>query len=60
MSTGIWEAGGVLTPGSLLAHQGGWDEALMFLVPVALFALLFRAASARANHAADGEGPEPR
>jgi predicted MFS family arabinose efflux permease len=46
----IWEAVAVPALGSLLAHQGGWDEALMFLVPVAVFVLLLRAASARAQH----------
>jgi predicted MFS family arabinose efflux permease len=51
----------VLELGTVLAHQGGWDEALMFLVPVGLFVLLFRAASARAHHAeAHGDGPTPR
>jgi len=26
----------------LLAHQGGWDEVLMFVIPVALAVLLVR------------------
>lgn len=59
MFPAIWEAGPVLLATMLLAHQGGWDEALMFLAPVALFVLLFRAASARAHHH-DAERPEPR
>lgn len=33
----------------ILAHQGGWDEALLVLVPVALFALLLRLAHRRAK-----------
>ena len=35
--------------GSLLAHQGGWDEMLMVAVPVVVFALLLRMASKRAD-----------
>lgn len=35
----------------LLAHQGGWDEALFVAVPVALFALLL----ARAKRSAEAE-----
>jgi hypothetical protein len=33
----------------LLAHQGGWDEILMVLVPIALFAVLLVIANRRAN-----------
>jgi len=33
----------------LLAHQGGWDELLLVLVPIALFALLLVIANRRAN-----------
>lgn len=33
----------------LLAHQGGWDEALLVLVPLAVFALLLRRARKRAE-----------
>lgn len=33
----------------LLAHQGGWDEILLVLVPIALFALLLVIANRRAN-----------
>lgn len=32
-----------------LAHQGGWDEALFVLVPLALFAFLLRRAQKRAE-----------
>ena len=33
----------------LLAHQGGWDEILLVLTPIALFAGLLWLANARAN-----------
>jgi hypothetical protein len=33
----------------LLAHQGGWDEILMVLVPIALFAALLVIANRRAS-----------
>jgi hypothetical protein len=33
----------------LLAHQGGWDEILLVLVPIALFAALLVIANRRAN-----------
>jgi len=33
----------------LLAHQGGWDEALLVLVPVAVFASLLVVATRRAK-----------
>ncbi len=34
---------------AVLAHQGGWDEALMVALPLALFVVLLRVATARAN-----------
>lgn len=34
---------------SVLAHQGGWDELLMVLVPIAIFALLLVVANRRAS-----------
>lgn len=34
---------------SVLAHQGGWDEALMVLAPLGLFVALLRVANARAD-----------
>lgn len=41
----------------VLAHQGGWDEILMVLVPIAIFAVLL----AVANRRADGiESRRPR
>lgn len=33
----------------LLAHQGGWDEALLVLVPIAAFASLLVLATRRAK-----------
>jgi len=33
----------------LLAHQGGWDEILLVLTPIALFAGLLWLANTRAN-----------
>ncbi|HET6775212.1 MAG TPA: hypothetical protein VFH36_18000 [Acidimicrobiales bacterium] len=53
----------------LLAHQGGWDEVLMVLVPIAIFAGLLVVANRRANtiegerNRDDGvgrDGPAPR
>lgn len=35
----------------MLAHQGGWDEALFALLPIGLFAGLLALANARANRA---------
>jgi hypothetical protein len=35
----------------LLAHQGGWDELLFVLVPIALFAGLLAVANRRASRA---------
>jgi cyanate permease len=57
----------------LLAHQGGWDEILLILTPISLFAGLLWIANRRANAeirrrcetegGTDGEtgegGPEP-
>jgi uncharacterized membrane protein YhaH (DUF805 family) len=48
---------------SLLAHQGGWDELIFVLVPIALFAGLLaianrRATDAQAEHDADPEDEE--
>jgi hypothetical protein len=34
---------------ALLAHQGGWDEILMVLVPIAIFAVLLVVANRRAG-----------
>ncbi|MCU1369367.1 MAG: hypothetical protein JWO77_561 [Ilumatobacteraceae bacterium] len=41
--------------GVILAHQGGWDEALVVAVPLLLFAGLLWAATRRAaSHDDDG------
>jgi hypothetical protein len=37
----------------LLAHQGGWDEILFVLTPIALFAALLFVANKRASRLAD-------
>ena len=36
---------------TVLAHQGGWDETLMVLTPIAVFALLLKLANGRASRA---------
>jgi hypothetical protein len=36
-----------------LAHQGGWDEILLVLVPVSLFAVLLYVANKRAERMID-------
>jgi hypothetical protein len=53
----VWDAGRVLVSGVVLAHQGGWDEALMVIAPVALFAGLLWVASRRAAPIAPSEHP---
>jgi len=44
----------------LLAHQGGWDEMLMVVTPIGIFALLLRKANRRAEAlaASTHEAPE--
>jgi hypothetical protein len=54
----------VTTLGTVLAHQGGWDEMLFVLVPVALFAGLLvlankRAARDLAERESDESGTHP-
>jgi hypothetical protein len=47
----------------LLAHQGGWDEALFVVVPLALFAWILSMAKRRAEREAVDEqshGPTER
>ena len=45
----------------LLAHQGGWDEILMVLAPVSLFAGLLYVANKRAKGMSqDDDSGEPR
>lgn len=38
-----------MSTGWILAHQGGWDEILMVLTPISLFAGLLWLANRRAN-----------
>jgi len=50
--------------GVVLAHQGGWDEMLFVLIPIALFAFLLYLANKRAQAQLDAaedrdETPEP-
>lgn len=40
----------------LVAHQGGWDEALFVAVPLVVFFLLLRVAKRRAE--AERDAPE--
>jgi hypothetical protein len=35
---------------SVLAHQGGWDELLLVLLPIGIFAGLLALANRRATH----------
>lgn len=44
----------------LLAHQGGWDEMLFVLVPIALFAGLLAVANRRATRAQLSRDQAPR
>jgi hypothetical protein len=39
----------------VLAHQGGWDEIGLVLLPIALFAVLLHIANKRAANLADDE-----
>jgi hypothetical protein len=41
----------VIHPAAVLAHQGGWDELLFVLLPIALFAGLLAIANRRASQA---------
>lgn len=43
------DPGSLSTFSTVLAHQGGWDEILFVLVPIALFAFLLRVANRRAS-----------
>ncbi|MBI1843746.1 MAG: hypothetical protein HYR89_03915 [Actinobacteria bacterium] len=39
----------------MIAHQGGWDEAIYVAVPLVIFAALLRIAKGRAQHEAEAE-----
>jgi hypothetical protein len=41
---------------AVAAHQGGWDEILLVLAPVAVFAVLLYVANKRAGRLGDDEG----
>ena len=41
----------------VLAHQGGWDEILMVIAPLALFWLLLRTANRRHAHQSQHADP---
>lgn len=41
----------MIHPPAVLAHQGGWDEVLFVLLPIALFAGLLAIANRRASQA---------
>ena len=42
----------------VLAHQGGWDEALFVIVPLLLFAALLRVAKRRAEAEQRADDPD--
>jgi hypothetical protein len=44
---------------TVFAHQGGWDELLFVLLPIALFAGLLAIANRRATRAQAEEEHEP-
>jgi hypothetical protein len=50
----------VIGAGTVLAHQGGWDELLFVMVPIAIFAGLLALANKRAaRDQADAEHDDP-
>ncbi len=48
-----------MTAPVVLAHQGGWDEALIVLVPVLVLFGLLRLAKRRAERLRQAPGPRP-
>lgn len=44
---------------TVLAHQGGWDEALFVLVPLVIFAVLLQVAKRRAEAEKRAEHDDP-
>lgn len=44
---------------TVLAHQGGWDELIFVLLPIALFAGLLAIANRRATRAQSEDSPQP-
>ena len=55
----VWEAVPVPGISGVLAHQGGWDEILMALVPIALFVGLLWVAISRSHHDSSGSAGRP-
>ena len=58
----VWLYDAAVNPISILAHQGGWDEALVVALPIAAFAVILwfanrRAAREQADGARDDEPP---
>ena len=52
----------VVVMASVLAHQGGWDEVLLVLAPLSIFALLLYLANVRATRQLESrqhEGDDP-
>ena len=54
---GFWNACGVAAA-QLVAHQGGWDEALFVLLPIGLFAGLLAIANKRAARELEQRGED--
>jgi len=49
----------VIDASGVLAHEGGWDELIFVLVPIALFAGLLAIANRRATQAQVERDSEP-
>ena len=49
MFPAIWDTCAVLGLAGVVAHQGGWDEALPIALPVAVLAVLVGVSIRRAN-----------
>jgi hypothetical protein len=45
--------------GVIYGHQGGWDEVLLVLVPIAVMVALLAVAKRRAERGAPVVGPDP-
>lgn len=51
------DASSLSATAAVLAHQGGWDEILFVVAPIALFAFLLVVANRRASRAQDDDAP---
>jgi hypothetical protein len=49
----------VISPSAVFAHQGGWDEMLMVLVPILIFAALLVVANRRATRIGEQQSLGP-